>query len=63
MGYLDVRVRTSGEGESGRCFWRAVAGEAEGDSRREEEEVGVEGGGVDWIEDVEVREDSVGERV
>ena len=61
---MDVKVRTSGEGELGRCFSLRVAtvGEVEGDSEGAEEG-GVEGGGVDWIEEAEVREDSVGERV
>ena len=38
-------------------------GEVEGDSGGEDEEVGVEGGSVDWIEEAEVREDRVGERL
>jgi hypothetical protein len=38
-----------------------AVGEVEGDSEGEKEG-GVEGGGVDWIEEVEVKEDSVGER-
>ena len=37
-------------------------GEVEGDNRGEEK-VGVEGGGVDWIEEAEVKELRVGERV
>jgi len=40
----------------------AAVGKVEGESGGEEE-FGVEGGGVDWIEEVEVREVRVEERV
>jgi len=52
VGYLEVRVRTRGEGGSGCSFeCEVVCGDGGG------EEVGVEGGGVDWRVEAEVREE------